>query len=157
MGWITMTTDTELNFGKVTKAISNFIRKQYPGCPIYLQYPESNFEMPSFVLRTSGGNMRPRISQDCLYRGITNERFTLEFYSLDIAEIQQVAFELRVLLDVVEADDGTKYRCITKNSMVAITENHVSLTFRVNLLPYIKKEPLPKMTNLSIQQEVIKD
>lgn len=146
-----------ITFNKVTKAISNFLREQYPDCKCYLQYPESHFEMPCFVLRTSGGNVRPRIRNDKRFRGITYERFTLEFYSEDIAEIQQVGYELRILLDIVEADDGEKFLCYNKNAMTALTENHVSLTFRVHTEPYVDNEPLPQMTDLILDTHIEKN
>lgn len=145
-----------ITFSKITKAISNYLRENYPEVEdrIYLQYPESNFTMPAFVLRTSGGNYRSRISQGYASRGIAYERFTLEYYSLDIADIQQVAYELRVLMNTVVADDGDRYRCYNKNAMIAITENHVSLTFRVNSEPFVEDEPLPKMTSLDLQENI---
>lgn len=151
--------DKPISFGKIAKAISNFLRQQYPQYKdrIYLQYPESELELPCFVLRTSGGNVRPRISQEKYYRGVSYERFTLEFYSLDIAEIQQIGFELRFLLHIVEADDGEKYLCYNKNAMTALTENHVSFTFRVRTTPYVNSEPLPTIDEFSIQENLITD
>lgn len=138
----------EINFAKLMKALSKRLRELYPDYKVYAAYPESNFEMPCFVVRTTGGNLQRRITQDKSLRGLSNERFTLEFYSLDPYELQKVSYELRVYLDTVETDDGDLYRCYGKNTMMALTENHVSITFRMRTQPYIEKEPIPKMTEL---------
>lgn len=144
----------EINFAKIMKAISKRLHELYPDYKVYSKYPESNFTMPCFVVRTTGGNLQRRIRQDKELRGITNERFTLEFFSLDVYELQKVGYELRLYLDTVETDDGDLYRCLGKNTMMALTENHVSLTFRIRTEPYIEKEPIPKMTNLDLQEDI---
>lgn len=149
-----MSKPVEINFGKIRKAIVKRLRELYPDYKVYPNYPESNFDMPCFVLRTTGGNLRKRITQDKQIRGISYERFTLEFYSLDVYELQKVSYELRLYLEEVETDDGVLYRCFNKNTMMALTENHVSLTFRIMTEPYIEKEPLPKMMSLDIGEEI---
>lgn len=141
---------TQISFSKINKAIAKRIREFYPDYPVYNDYPESNMNLPCFVLKTSGGNLRKRLNQEGKdLRGIAYERFTLEFFSVDIAELQDVGYELRVLLDTVETDDGELYRCTGKNVIFGLTENHTSLTFRVRSEPYIEKDPDPRMTSLN--------
>lgn len=147
--------DKPFTFNKLTKAIAMRVRELYPGIRVHLEYPESGLELPCFVLRTTGGNLRRRISQDKQIRSISNERFSLEFYSLNVAELQQIGYEIRLLLDVVKDDDGVLYRCFQKNSMMAITENHVVLTFRVQTEPYVEKDPEEKMISLDLSERLM--
>lgn len=139
------------------KALSKFLRELYPDYPVYRQYPEEGFEMPCFVVRSTGGNLKRRIRQDKSRRGISFERFTIEFYSLDITEIVSMGYDLRILLDTIEVENGDLFRCYNKNAMVALTENHVSLTFNIRTTPYIDSEPLPRMTNLDLDQKLYTD
>lgn len=145
----------EISFSKINKAVAKRLREVYPDYKIYPRYPESNFDMPCFVIRTTGGNLRKKISQGKPIMGISFERYTVEFYSLDVTEIQKVNFEIRLLLDEVVTDDGEVYRCYNKNTMMALTENHVSYTFRIQTQPYLENEPLLRMTNLEMKEEYI--
>lgn len=142
---------------QLLKALSKFLRKMYPEYPVYRQYPEEGLELPCFVVRSTGGNLKRRIRQTMSRRGISFERFTIEFYSLDITEITSMGYDLRILLDTIELDNGDLYRCYNKNAMVAISENHVSLTFNIRTLPYIEDEPLPLMENLDLDQRFYSD
>ena len=142
---------------QLMKALSKFLRGQFPNYPVYRQYPEEGFEMPCFVVRSTGGNLRRRIRQDKSRRGISFERFTIEFYSLDITEIVSMGYDLRILLDTIEVDNGDLYRCYNKNAMVALTENHVSLTFNIRTTPYIESEPLPKIETIDFKEELLHD
>lgn len=145
--------DKPFKYSDLTEAIAKFLVNEY-GYPVYREYPEEGLEMPCFVLRTSGGNNRPRIRQGYAQRYITYERMTLEFYTMDIVQLHDMAYELRMILDVVETDNGNKYRCYNKNAMLAITEHHVSLTFRVHTEPYIENEPDPRMLSLNIDEKL---
>lgn len=139
---------------QLMKAISKFLRANFPDFPVYNQYPEEGLKLPCFVVRTTGGNLRRRIRNDYARRGISYERFTIEFYSLDINEIVGMGYDLRILLDTIEVDNGDTYRCYNKNAMVAISENHVSITFNIRTEPYMESEPLTKMNDLDFNEYV---
>lgn len=141
---------------QILKALSKFLRANFPEYKrVYNNYPEQDLQPPCWVIRTTGGNMRRRIRQQKAIRGITYERFTIEFYSTDMLEVYDVGYQLKVILDVIEDDNGNKFRCYNKNIMNAITENHFSLTFNIMTLPYVEGEPLIKLTSLDLEEEVI--
>lgn len=140
---------------KLMKALSKFLRANFPEYErVYNNYPEQDLNPPCFVIRNTGGNLRRRIRQEKAIRGVSYERFTIEFYSTDILEVYDVGYQLKVILDTIETDDGLKFRCINKNAMNAITENHVSLTFNIITTPYVEGEPLIKMTSLDLDQQL---
>lgn len=143
---------------QLMKALSKFIRATFPEYAkrVYVNYPEQELELPCFVIRTTGGNVRKRISQGKALRALTYERFTIEFYSMDILEIYDVGYQLKVLLDVIETDNYGAFRCYNKNEMTALTENHVSITFNIRTEPYVEGEPLIKMTSLDLDERLDK-
>ena len=100
--------------------------------------------------------MRRRITQQRKVRGLTYERFTIEFYSLDMLEVYDVGYRLKVILDLIETDDGELFRCYNKNIANSITENHFSLMFNIKTEPYVEGEPLIKMTSLDLDQKLDK-
>ena len=136
------------------KAMSKFLRENYPKYPVFNDYPEEGLIPPCFIIRTTGGNLRRRIRQDKQIRGISYERFTIEFYSLDVNELLEMEYELRMILDLIELDNGDLYRCYNKNTMMAITENHFSLTFNVRTSPYVDDKPLTRMNSLDFNEHV---
>ena len=141
---------------QLMKALSKFLRATFPDLAhrVYYNYPEQDLDPPCFVIRTTGGNLKRRIKQDKQLRGISYERFTIEFYSMDILEIYDVGYQLKVLLDEIEIDNGDLYRCYNKNVMTALTENHFSMTFNIMTEPYVEKEPLIRMTSLDLDQQL---
>lgn len=141
---------------QLMKALSKFLRENFPEYAefVYCNYPSQELNPPCFVVRTTGGNLRRRIRQGKIMRGISYERFTIEFYSMDILEIYDVGYRLKVMLDTVETDDGELHRCYNKNVMTAITENHFSLTFNIMTEPYMEAEPLIKMTSLDLDERL---
>ena len=140
---------------QLMKALSKFLRENFPDVErVYYNYPEQDLKPPCFVVRTTGGNMRRRIRQGRKIRGITYERFTIEYYSLDMLDIYDVGYQLKGLLDLIETDDGEYFRCYNKKIMNAITENHFSLTFNIKTEPYVEGEPLIKMTSLDLDQRI---
>ena len=138
---------------QLMKAMSKYLREHYPEYPVYNNYPEE-MELPCFIVRTTGGNLRRRIRQTQVLRGLSIERFTIEFYSLDVNELLRVEYELRVLLDTIEVDNGDLYRCYNKNTMMALTEQHFSLTFNIRTTPYVNDKPLTKMNDLDFNEYV---
>lgn len=140
---------------QLMKALSRFLRENFPEYKrVYDSYPEQDLQPPCWVIRTTGGNLRRRIRNDKQLRGISYERFTIEFYSTDILEVYDVGYKLKVLLDTVQTDNGDLYRCYNKNIMAAITENHFSMTFNIRTEPYVEEEPLIKMTSLDLSESL---
>lgn len=135
-------------------AMGKELRKYYPDIPVYGEYPQADFQLPCFVIRYTGGNNKRRITNDYETRGLNNERFTIEFYSNDVKEIYDVCYEVKVRLNTIEVDNGDKYRCFNKNTIMAITENHASITLYIRTDPYIKGESQPKMISLEVDQRL---
>lgn len=141
---------------QLLKAMSKFLRETFPeyGNQIFYDYPEESFKPPCFVIRHTGGNLRRRIRNNMKLKGVTYERFTLEFYSLDPLEVMDVSYQIKVLMDTVEVDNGNLYRCYNKNVMMALSENHASITFNIRTDPYVESEPLTRMTSLDLTETI---
>lgn len=141
---------------QLLKALSKFLRATFPeyGENIFYDYPEEDFKPPCFVIRHTGGNLRRRIRNKHKLAGTTFERFTLEFFSLDPLEIMDVSYQIKVLMDTVEVDNGDLYRCYNKNVMMALSEHHASITFNIRTDPYVASEPLTRMTSLDINEKI---
>lgn len=139
---------------QLIKAMAKVLRKLYPEIPVYRDYPQADLQLPCFVIRYTGGNARRRITQGYEARFSNNERFTIEFFSKDVSQIYDVSYEVKVRLNEIQIDDGKLYRCFNKNIIMAITENHASITLYVRTDPYLKGEDLPRMTSLDLLQQV---
>ena len=141
---------------QIYRGIAKLLKELFPDVQVNRGYPEQGLEPPCFVVRTTGGNNKKRISNSKYKKDLEYLRFTIEFYSFNDAELDGVMEELRLLIDTFDIDDGP-IRAYNLQSSKSYTANRVTVSFNIVVSTNIYKERIPSMDELDIQHSILED
>lgn len=139
---------------QVFEAIGRFLNHHFPDYDIYSEYPNRDFDMPAFVIVTTGGNMVKRLSDRTIHRGIDYQNYIVNIFDMDLYSLAETTRELKVRLNRIDLENGDSFRVLRKNSSININEHHATVSFTIPVSEYMELEKLPRMTNLSFKENV---
>lgn len=139
---------------EIFNGIGLFLEGLYPGYGIFKGYPKRDLEPPAFVITTTGGNMKKRLSDETIDRGLDYQNYIINIFNFDVTQLAEATREIKLRLNRLPLENGDYIKVVRRNSSVNFNDGHATVSFTVLVSETIKNGDKPRMENLDFKESL---